>query len=154
MGTWKYASFKSIEANHTPGSMDSKICFVVSILKGNTFMNRFSCRKSRMGRSPPSFSGTGKYFDNNPVSCSLVLIWTFAFFWAVISLAKICAWTGLLTMVTWTPEKVGGRHGNCVLYPFSMISRTQGSDVHFSQLSAGVVGSRANHPYMQNTQVA
>ncbi len=63
LDTWKYASFKSMEANHSLGSMDSRICVVVSILKDNTFMNWFSCRISRMGRSPPTFIGTMKYFE-------------------------------------------------------------------------------------------
>ena len=60
IGTWKYASFKSMDVNQLCRVTFWSTSAVLSMWKGNTFRNVFSPRKSSIGRNPPSFFGIRK----------------------------------------------------------------------------------------------
>ncbi len=55
---WKYASFKSTDANQSPGRICTRICFSVNILNGRLPSALLMGLRSRIGRSPQSLLGT------------------------------------------------------------------------------------------------
>ncbi len=79
-----------------------------------------------MGCNPPSFFGTMKYRLYNPVS---LLEWGTYYMapfsnraFTSCSITRTC-WGA--TLVENTPINLGGRHPNCIWYPFSIVCRTQ-----------------------------
>ncbi len=58
METWKYASFRSIVTNQSSDLIWDTTCLSVNILNLSRMTERFSWCRSKIGRNPPSCSGT------------------------------------------------------------------------------------------------
>ncbi len=119
METWKYASFRSIVTNQSSDLIWLTMIGIVSILNLNLLRERFKCRRSKIGRNPPSFLGTTKYRLQNPDSLCGGGTRSMASFtnreWTSCSITRPCS--GCTTVQT-TPLNFGGGNRTAVCTPF------------------------------------